>query len=213
MFESLTASKDDAINILKADHDKVKDIFDKFENASTLSEKKRLAAQAIYELKIHAEIEEKIFYLTVRKELENKIMNEADEEHHVAKLLIAELENIPANDDHWEAKFIVLAENIRHHIKEEEGKMLPKARSLDVDFEALGQSMLAMKSELKKNGIPPSDEARMIKKTRLVDSPAKAARKGKSKAKKARGNGTGKAHVYSQTKSKAPKENRKHSHA
>ena len=81
-------------------------------------------------------------------------MNEADEEHHVAKVLIAELDTIDAKNDHRDAKFTVLAENVRHHIREEETEMLPKAKELDIDFEALGQRMLARKKELLKDGIP-----------------------------------------------------------
>ena len=43
-------------------------------------------------------------------------MNEADEEHHVAKILIAELEEINGRETHYAAKFTVLAENVRHLI-------------------------------------------------------------------------------------------------
>ena len=57
-------------------------------------------------------------------------MNEADEEHHVAKLLIAELDAMDGSESHFDAKFQVLAENVRHHIEEEEGEMLPKAQKV-----------------------------------------------------------------------------------
>jgi len=43
---------------------------------------------------VHAVLEEEIFYPTIRKQVGEDLMNEADEEHHVAKLLIAELENL-----------------------------------------------------------------------------------------------------------------------
>lgn len=175
MFDSLLASKDDAINLLKTDHDKVKDLFDQFENTENLAERKRIADEAIAELKIHAEIEEKIFYPTVREELNEDLMNEADEEHHVAKLIIAELERMSATDDHWAAKFTVLAENVRHHIKEEEGEMLPEARRLDIDFDMLGRKLLTMKKDLKENGVPVSDEEKLMR-YGPADSPARAAR-------------------------------------
>lgn len=179
MFESLKGNKEDAIAILKSDHDKVKELFEKFENTDNLREKKKIAAEAIMELKIHAEIEEKIFYPVVRKELdEDDIMNEADEEHHVAKLLIGELDQMDGSEDHWEAKFIVLAENIRHHIKEEEGEMFPKARKEDIDFDALGQKLLAAKQQLKKNGVPESLEGKLMVRGVKADSPAQAARAG-----------------------------------
>jgi hypothetical protein len=166
-----------AIAILKDDHDKVKELFREFEDTDNLRKKQRIAAEAIMELKIHAEIEEKIFYAVVREELEEDLMNEADEEHHVAKLLIAELEQMDGSESHWTAKFTVLAENIRHHIREEEGEMLPKARKLDIDFNELGEELLDMKKQLKKNGVPPCDEEKLMARTGAKDdSPAKAAK-------------------------------------
>lgn len=163
MLDFLNFDHDDAINILKDDHNKVKDLFDRFEETDKLSEKKKIAAQCIMELKIHTEIEEKLFYPTVRNAgIELDIMNEADEEHHVAKLLIAELEQMNGSEDHWEAKFMVLAESVRHHIREEEGEMMPQARQSDIDFILLGQDLLQMKQQLKRGGVPQSPEERLI---------------------------------------------------
>jgi hypothetical protein len=120
-----------AISILKKDHDTVKELFEKFEKAESSSEKERIIGRAVTELKMPAVIEEEIFYPTVRKHVGADIMNEADEEHHVAKVLIAELDLNRGGGDHREAKFTVLAESVRHHIKEEEDEMLPKAKELE----------------------------------------------------------------------------------
>jgi hypothetical protein len=68
---------------------------------------------------------------------------------------------------------------VRHHIKEEEGEMLPKAKGLEIDFEALGQQMLARKKELQRDGIPPDAEHRMVAAANgRGDSPAARARRG-----------------------------------
>src|ERR1700722_13675154 len=123
----------DAIAMLKADHEKVKKLFDQFEKTEDKKAKKKIVEEALTELKIHATIEESLFYPAVRQEIDDEegIMEEADEEHHVAKVLIAELDKMTGNEDHWEAKFTVLSENIRHHIKEEESDMLPEARKTE----------------------------------------------------------------------------------
>jgi len=177
-------SKSDAIDLLKADHRRVKDLYDDFKDATGKASRAKIANEAMLELKIHTEIEEKLFYPTVRRALVAAIgkadatdmMNEADEEHHVCKLLIAELETLDPGSDHWDAKFTVLCENVLHHVKEEEGEMFPQARKLDLDLEALGHEMMERKQELKANGVPPFIEEALIAKHGVADSPAETAR-------------------------------------
>jgi len=83
---------------------------------------------------------------------------------------------------------------VRHHIKEEENEMLPKAKDADIDFEELGQRMLDRKKELKENGIPKDLEHAMVARVNgRDDSPAAASRKAAPKAKKT-AKGTDSAH-------------------
>jgi len=166
MFDWLTSEENDAIGMLKSDHDRAKTLFEQFETAERKAEKKKIARQAIEELRIHSAIEEELFYPAIREHLKNGVMNEADEEHHVAKVLIAELDAMNADNDHFDAKFTVLAESVRHHIKEEENDMLPKARDLPIDFEALGKKMERRRAELKTTGLPPTPEDAMVRKVR-----------------------------------------------
>jgi hypothetical protein len=187
MFDWMLPEKP-AIAILKKDHDVVKDLFEKFEKADALAQKEKIIAKAVHELKIHAAIEEEIFYPAVRKQVETDMMNEADEEHHVARVLIAELDSGRRDNDHRHAKFTVLAENVRHHIKEEENELLPKAKALDIDFMALGQLMLDRKAALEKGGIPDDAEHAMVAKAGgKGDSPAAKARKTTSPLRKTPG--------------------------
>lgn len=141
-----------AIDLLKQDHDKVKRIFDKFEKAGEaedVEEARQLAEKALVELVVHAKIEEEIYYPAVRAKIEDKdLMDEATEEHHVAKLLIRELADSGLKGERWEAKFCVLAESIKHHIEEEEGEMFPEVRKLELDLEDLGARMMSRKDEL-----------------------------------------------------------------
>ena len=143
-------AKQDAVELLKEDHKKVQGLFTQFEKAKSSSDQHRIATEAILELEVHAKIEEEIFYPLVREAVGlDDVMNEADEEHHVAKMLMAELTALPPDDQHYEAKFTVLAENVRHHIEEEETEMLPKAEKIGKQRLAeIGEQMLERKEAL-----------------------------------------------------------------
>jgi hemerythrin-like domain-containing protein len=170
--------EDHAISLIRKDHETVKDLFDKFEQGGTPSQKERIVVSALNELKMHAVIEEEIFYPAVRQYVGEELMNEADEEHHVAKLLIAELDAMDGSESQFDAKFKVLAENVRHHIEEEEGEMLPKAQKVKLDFEALAEKMTARKEKLLAVGVPPVGEEAMVRASRSRgDSPAQAAKR------------------------------------
>ena len=202
MFDWMLPAKH-AIAILKKDHDTVKALFDEFEKAEGSAAKEKIAAKAVTELKIHAAIEEEIFYPKVRAHVGGDIMNEADEEHHVAKVLIAELDSKAGDQGHHEAKFTVLSESVRHHIKEEESEMLPKAKELDIDFLALGELMLERKAELKRDGVPKDAEHVMVAQAKgRGDSPAANA---KRKAPSAKKTTAAKRHAPAKTRTKTLK--------
>ena len=143
MFSFLTPNP--AVSLLKEDHDRVKELFVQFEKAKGRAAIMKIVRAALTELKVHAAIEEELFYPAVRKPIGKDIMNEADEEHHVAKLLIAELDVMDGTESHFDAKFHVLSENVRHHIKEEENEMLPKAKGVKINFESLAEKMKGRK--------------------------------------------------------------------
>ena len=75
-------------------------------------------------------------------------MDEALEEHHVAHTLINELKRRAGNNGRYEAKFKVLGESIKHHVKEEEGRMFPEAEKAHLDWEALAQKAMERKEAL-----------------------------------------------------------------
>jgi hemerythrin superfamily protein len=144
---------EDAITLLTADHAKVKKLFKEFEDLKerdgSAEDKSGLVTQICNELKVHAEIEEEIFYPAVRKAIDDgDLMDEALVEHAGAKELIAQLEDMSPDDELYDAKVTVLGEQIQHHVKEEEGQMFPKAKKAKVDGEALGVQMTRRKAEL-----------------------------------------------------------------
>jgi hypothetical protein len=154
----------DAIAMLKADHRKVEDLFEKFEGARNGS-KQKLAHEICTELKIHTILEEEIFYPALEGKIEEDTLSEAYVEHDGAKVLINDIEaGSPDDDQFYEAKVKVLSEEILHHIKEEEQRqegMFAQARDADVDLVALRDAMLARKKDLmaqaKADGLPPAE--------------------------------------------------------
>lgn len=69
-------------------------------------------------------------------------------DHASAKQLIQELEAMQPGDDHIDAKVTVLAEYIRHHVKEEQKEMFPKIRKTSIDLKDLGAKLRQRKTEL-----------------------------------------------------------------
>lgn len=164
MLRSKTKNSKEAMSLLKKDHEKVKKLFDAFEDAESAAEKKSIVKDVCGELKVHATVEEQLFYPALRKQMEDEdgLIDEADEEHHEAKVLVAELELMSGDEENYSAKFEVLSENVRHHIKEEEGELFPKAKKTGIDFDALGEQMYELKRRLTAEGVEPGEEARMV---------------------------------------------------
>lgn len=139
----------DAIALLKADHREVKGWFQDYEGLKDDAAKAALAGKICAALKVHAKIEEEIFYPAARAATkDNDLLDEATVEHAAAKDLIAQIEAMAAGDDLYDAKVKVLGEQIEHHVKEEEDEMFPEARGSAMDLKALGDRMAARKKEL-----------------------------------------------------------------
>lgn len=154
----------DATHILESDHRTVEDLFEKYENASGLDRKEKLAKEICTELKIHSIIEEEIFYPALNGKIDEDLLREAYVEHDGAKVLINDIEANDPDEEYYDAKITVLKEQIEHHVKEEEKErdnMFQQARAADVDLDALGEKMLARKEELKaeaeSGGLPPAE--------------------------------------------------------
>jgi hemerythrin superfamily protein len=136
-------------DMLKQDHAKVKKLFEAFEEAKDSRTKERIIRDTLLELDVHTKLEETLIYPAIREKIDaDKIMDEALEEHHVAHTLINELKRGVGKNGRYEAKFKVLGESIKHHVKEEEGTMFPEAEKADVDWKTLEQKARARKETL-----------------------------------------------------------------
>ena len=151
-----------ALDLLKADHDKVKNLFREFEtlkgNDDDDERKSELVDEICYELTVHAMLEEEIFYPVLRSAIDDDdMMDEADVEHAGARELISQLEVMYPGDDHFDATVTVLGEEVAHHIDKEESEMFEAARSAGIDLDDLGEQLSARKDELDEDlASPPS---------------------------------------------------------
>jgi hemerythrin superfamily protein len=133
-----------ATELLKKQHRSVHGLFGelkKLDGAARRTVMDRISA----ELAHHMAIEEGIFYPAVRQ-LDTKktqeMVPEALEEHHVLKLVLAELPRVDPKDERFEAKMTVLAEIVEHHVAEEEKEMFKAAEKLGDDrLRLLGDQM------------------------------------------------------------------------
>jgi hemerythrin superfamily protein len=161
----------DALDLLIADHNRVRGLFTRFQDAEEeerTEEMRDLAATIRDELSVHTTIEEEIFYPEVRSVSEDvaDLVDEGLQEHHVAKVLLEEIQGLDADDDAFVAKVKVLIENVEHHADEEEEDLFPKVRS-NTSAEAredLGQRLDARKGEL---GAPTLADRDGLTKTEL----------------------------------------------
>lgn len=139
----------DAIALLKADHKKVSALFDDFEATRSSAKKKALVAQICQELTVHTTLEEEIFYPAVKAALRDKeLVPEANVEHASVKDLIAQVQGVEPDGEMYNARVKVMSEFVKHHVKEEQNEMFPKAQKTRLDMVALRDQMLARKEEL-----------------------------------------------------------------
>ncbi|NHZ95289.1 hemerythrin domain-containing protein [Massilia sp. CCM 8734] len=143
----------DALELLKADHEKVKSLFLEFETLRESDDederKFELVDEICYELTLHSMIEEEIFYPMLRSVIDDDdLMDEAEVEHSGMRDLISQLEVMYPNDDHFDATVTVLGEEMAHHIDKEEREMFDVALESGIDLDDLGERLAARKEEL-----------------------------------------------------------------
>ena len=175
----------DAIELLTADHNRVRGLFSRFKDAAEKdhdAEAAELAGKIVQELEVHTTIEEEIFYPAIHDESDEigDLVDEGLQEHHVAKTLIEELDSVEAGSDEWTAKVKVLIENVEHHAKEEEEEMFPKVRSAsDADSrKALAERLEARKAEL---GAPTAADKEQLSTDELREKASEQQIPGRSK--------------------------------
>lgn len=149
-----TGGEPDAVDLLKADHRKVEDLFEQVkanEDGNNAAVFKKIKT----ELDAHTHIEETVFYpylLDKGKKDLKKITRECIEEHRQAKMFLSELAGVSGASEKFKAKLKVLMEDIEHHVKEEEDEMFKMVRDQfsNEKLRELGARLLAEKEKFTK---------------------------------------------------------------
>jgi hemerythrin-like domain-containing protein len=140
-----------AFDVLEEDHREVEGWLDEFDELKDSDEDRKadLAEKICFALKVHAQIEEEIFYPQAREaSQDNDLIDEVLVEHSTVKNLIAEIEAMEVGEELHDAKIRVLGEMVRQHIKEEEEELFPELQSTKMDLDAVGKELGERKEEL-----------------------------------------------------------------
>src|SRR5690242_6710902 len=140
-----------AFDVLEEDHREVEEWFDEYDELKHDDEDRKadLAEKICLALKVHAQIEEEIFYPQARQaSQDNDLIDEALVEHSTVKNLIGEIEAMGVCEELYDAKIRVLGEMVKQHIKEEEEELFPELQSTKMDLDAVGKELAERKQEL-----------------------------------------------------------------
>jgi len=148
-----------AINLLKADHEKVKGILAQLSESTDRATKKRteLLEKLEMEIMIHTQLEEQILYPAYKEaggKEQEEMYYEAKEEHRtVDSLVLPDLKATDPSTPEFAGRLKVVKELLEHHIEEEETEMFPQAKKLlgNAKLDELGKEMEEMKVSLKKS--------------------------------------------------------------
>ncbi|WP_342654628.1 hemerythrin domain-containing protein [Pseudomonas sp. F3-2] len=148
-----------AIDLLTADHERVKSILSQLSESTERGVKKRtdLLNKLEMEITIHTKLEEELLYPAFKEAgaKEQDIMYyEAKEEHRtVDSLVLPDLKQTDPSTPEFSGRIKVVKELLEHHIEEEESEMFPQAKKLlgKAKLEELGAQMEAMKAQYKKS--------------------------------------------------------------
>ena len=145
-----------AIDMLDSQHREVEALFAKLEKADGGERKQKVFTEIADKLALHASIEEQVFYPAVKARRTEDILLESLEEHLGIKRVLADLIDIDATDETFDAKAKVLKEQVEHHVGEEEDDLFPKVKKIfdEETLIALAGEMALLEDKLLMEGSP-----------------------------------------------------------
>lgn len=133
-------------DVLMNEHETIKDLFRRFDDASSDRQKKSIGDDGLRRIDNHIILKEELFYPAVRRHVgERQRVVQALAALQVAKLLIKELRGI-SGGEHYNARFNLLKENILQHFAEETSELMPRIEKSEGDLAPIAERMIEMKS-------------------------------------------------------------------
>jgi hypothetical protein len=148
---SFIAPRTDAIAVLTADHRRIVDCFNDFNSARSNIRKQELVKAICRAVRIHAAMEEDIFYPALLKATGDHALCEMElQDHAHARRLLVEIEKSSPLDEVFESRVRILYDLIEAHVAEQEGPCgtFAAAEESDANLDALGTELLGLKELL-----------------------------------------------------------------
>ncbi len=141
LVKSALGANEDAISLLKEQHEEVKALFKKIEKTTARPRKVALFEELASKLVGHDAIEREIFYPACERGMGmTDLLGEALVEHGVVEFSLYEADQARRGKD-FAFKCKVLSEIVEHHVEEEENEFFPKVKK------ALGKEQLVSLGE------------------------------------------------------------------
>jgi hemerythrin-like domain-containing protein len=142
----------DAIEMLKADHRRVRALFQRYDETDDQAMRQGIVAELFVELELHTQLEETVFYPAFADETNQEgqeLVAASLEDHEDIDVLVEELRGLEADQEAFAAKFQVLRAKVEQHVQDEESQMFPQAeQALEEQLEELRDEMQEIKEHL-----------------------------------------------------------------
>jgi len=159
----------EALSLLRRDHRVIERLFGEFEDAIG-HQVDPLARRICKMLTLHAQIEEELFYPSVRMVMDPLLIDAALAEHAELKLQIRHIEAMTSQHPEFAAAMRALSRGIAAHVVEEETVLFPRLPGTRLNLEALGIALAERKETLMEvMGLHEDDELRATADTASSD--------------------------------------------
>ena len=144
----------DLYEYLKNDHQKVMELFEKFENSKSVADKAGIVTMLAKEITLHSLAEQNTFYKKLEEHAGSKGKAQHGlKEHQEIDKKLEEIASTHEADSAWDEKILELKEMIKHHVDEEEGEMFTQAQKIlsMTDEQAVQKEMQQFKEKLQES--------------------------------------------------------------